>query len=88
MDNGRLIFMALTNKERKTLKNTRLRNLKRKYAKMIQDPSLIEECIELKAEIDGLEMEIKAMKQNIQNQLDNSSGEHEKSNSCKTYKNT
>ena len=63
--------MTLTNKERKTLKNTRLRNLKRKYAKMIQDPSLIEECIELKAEIDGLEMEIKAMKQ-IQNQLGSS----------------
>lgn len=54
--------MTLTNKERKTLKNTRLRNLKRKYVKMIQDPSLIEERIELKAEIDGLEMEIKAMK--------------------------
>ena len=54
--------MALTAKERKTLKKTKLRNLKRKYAKMIQDPSLIEECIELKAEIDGLEMEIQAMK--------------------------
>ena len=54
--------MTLTAKERKTLKKTRLRNLKRKYAKMIQDPSLIEECIELKCDIDSLEREIEAMK--------------------------
>ena len=54
--------MALTHKERKTLKKTRLRNLKRKYAKMIQHSDLEEECIELKCDIDSLEREIKAMK--------------------------
>ena len=37
---------------------TKLRNLKRKYAKMIQHADLMEECIELKSEIDGLEREL------------------------------
>ena len=50
-----VIPMTLTNKEKKVLKETRLRNLKRKYAKVIQDPSLTEEAIELKAEIDNLQ---------------------------------
>lgn len=50
--------MVLSDKEQKTLKKTRLRNLKRKYAKMIQHPDLLEECIELKAEIDGIEREL------------------------------
>ena len=54
--------MALTDKERKVLKKTRLKNLKRKYTKMIQHPDLAEECIELKCDIDSLEREIQAMK--------------------------
>ena len=54
--------MTLSQKEEITLKRTRLRNLKRKFAKMIQDPSLMEDCIEIKADIDSLERELKAMK--------------------------
>ena len=34
-------------KEKRVLLETRLRNLKRRYAKMIQHPDLVEECIEL-----------------------------------------
>lgn len=47
---------------RKVLLETRLRNLKRKYAKVIQHADLGEQAIELKAEIDGIEREI----QNLQ----------------------
>ena len=54
--------MTLTEKERKTLLRTRLRNMKRKYAKMIKHSDLVEECIELKCEIDSLERDLKAMK--------------------------
>ena len=50
--------MALSPKEEKTLKETRLRNLKRKYAKMIRHADLLEECIELKVDIDSLEREL------------------------------
>ena len=50
--------MVLSDKEQKVLKETKLRNLKRKYAKMIQHADLLEDCIELKAEIDGLEREL------------------------------
>ena len=50
--------MALSDKEKKLLMKTRLKNLKRKYAKMIQHADLVEECIELKAEINGLEREL------------------------------
>ena len=46
----------------KILLETRLRNLKRKYAKIIQHADLGEQAIELKAEIDGIEREI----QNLQ----------------------
>ena len=53
--------MALSEREQRTLKKTRLRNLRRKYAKMIQSPNLVEECIELKSEIDGLERELAMM---------------------------
>lgn len=53
--------MVLTDKEKRTLKKTRLRNLKRKYARLIQHSEFVEECIDLKSEIDQLEMEI-AMK--------------------------
>lgn len=51
--------MVLSDKEKKVLMQTRLRNLKRKYAKMIQHADLLEECIELKAEINGIERDLK-----------------------------
>ena len=41
--------------EERVMKQTRLRNLKRKYAKLVQHPDLIMETIELKADIDQLE---------------------------------
>ena len=50
--------MGLCEKEQRTLKKTRLRNLKRKYARVRQHPDLGEQAIELKAEIDGLEREL------------------------------
>ena len=53
--------MVLSKQEKKVMKQTRLRNLKRKYAKMRQHADLIQECIELKSEIDGLERELKLM---------------------------
>jgi hypothetical protein len=37
---------------------TRLRNLKRKYAKIIQHSDLAEEAIDLKADIDQIEREL------------------------------
>jgi hypothetical protein len=40
---------------------TKLRNLKRKYSKVIQHADLTDMAIELKAEIDGLEKEIELM---------------------------
>ena len=46
------------NKERKTLLETRLRNLKRKYAKVIQHSDLKEDAIELKCEIDSIKREL------------------------------
>ena len=54
--------MALSNKEKKAMLKARLRNMKRRYAKMIQHPDLAEECIELKCDVDSLEREIQAMK--------------------------
>ena len=50
--------MSLSNKEKKAMLKARLRNMKRRYAKMIQHPDLAEECISLKCEIDGLEREL------------------------------
>lgn len=47
--------------ERKVYLQTKLRNLKRKYAKVIQHADLGEEAIELKAEIDSIERELKFM---------------------------
>ncbi len=44
--------------ERTVYLQTKLRNLKRKYAKMVQHSDLNEEAIELKAEIDGIEREL------------------------------
>lgn len=53
----------MTNRERKTLLETRLRNLKRKYSRIIQHSDLIEQAIELKAEIDGIEREVTMMQE-------------------------
>lgn len=48
----------MNQKEKRIFLETKLRNLRRKYAKMIQHADLLEECIELKAEIDGIEREL------------------------------
>lgn len=48
----------MNQKEKRIFLETKLRNLRRKYAKMIQHSDLLEECIELKAEIDGIEREL------------------------------
>lgn len=58
----RIGYNDLARKGKTSPMKTRLKNMKRKYAKMIQDPALAEECIEIKADIDSIEMEIKAMK--------------------------
>ena len=50
--------MVLSENERRVLNETRLRNLKRRYAKVIQIPELTEEAIELKADIDALEKQL------------------------------
>lgn len=50
--------MALNKKERKALLNARLRNMKRRYSKMRMHSDLIEETIDLKADIDALQREI------------------------------
>ena len=50
--------MALSKKEKHVLKETKLRNLERKYAKLVQHDDLTEHAIELKAEIDGLKREL------------------------------
>jgi hypothetical protein len=44
--------------EQKVYMETRLRNLKRKYSKLIQNADLAEEAIELKADIDQIEREL------------------------------
>ena len=51
--------MSLPEHERKALLNARLRNLKRKYSRIIQHADLGEEAIELKAEIDSIERQLK-----------------------------
>lgn len=51
----------LSDKEDKCLKETRLRNLKRKYAKIKEHADLNDIAIELKSDIDALEKEIELM---------------------------
>lgn len=53
--------MGLTEREKVTLKRVRLENLKRRYAKMIKHPEFVDECIELKSDIDALELELAMM---------------------------
>lgn len=51
----------MTDRERKAYLKARLRNLKRSYAKTIQHSDLTEQAIELKADIDAVERELKLM---------------------------
>jgi len=51
----------MNDKEKKVYLQTRLRNIKRKYAKILQHSEFNEEAIELKAEMDQIEKEIKFM---------------------------
>ena len=44
--------------ERKAYLEVRLRNLKRRYARVKEHADLVEEAIELKADIDSLEREL------------------------------
>ena len=48
----------MNDKEKKTYLETRLRNLKRQYAKVLQHSDLAEEAIDLKADIDSIEREL------------------------------
>ena len=48
----------MNDRERKAFLKSKLRNLKRKYAKIIQHADFAEEAIELKAEIDGIERDL------------------------------
>ena len=51
----------MTDKEYKAFLKVKLRNLKRKYSKVIQHSDLTEQAIELKSEIDGIERKLKLM---------------------------
>ena len=44
--------------EEKVYLQTRLRNLKRKYSRVIQHSDLIEEAIDLKADIDNIQRKL------------------------------
>ena len=48
----------MNERERKAFLKAKLRNLKRKYAKVVQHSDLAEESIELKDDIDSLEREL------------------------------
>ena len=50
--------MPLSKKEKRVLKETRLRNLEKKYSKLIQHADLTEQAIEVKAEMDSLRREL------------------------------
>jgi len=51
----------MEDRERKVFLETKLRNLKRKYAKIIAHSDLLQEALELKSEIDSIDHEIKLM---------------------------
>lgn len=48
----------MTPREEKVYKQTRLRNLKRKYSRLIQHSDLTYEALHVKTEIDSLENEL------------------------------
>ena len=50
--------MLLNARERKTYLRAKLNNLKRKYSKLIQHSDLLQEALEIKAEIDAIETEL------------------------------
>ena len=51
----------MSDRERKAYLQARRRNLKRKYAKHLKHADLIEETIEVKADLDAVERELKLM---------------------------
>lgn len=53
--------MGLSEKEKKAMLRARLRNMKRKYAKLTRHPEFAEDCIDLKCEIDSLERDLKQL---------------------------
>ena len=48
----------MNEREEKVYKKTKLRNLEREYAKLIDHPEQIEKCIDLKSEIDSLKRDL------------------------------
>ena len=52
----------MSDKKRKAFLKVRLRNLKRRYAKICQHADLGEDAIDIKADIDSIERELSAMK--------------------------
>ena len=52
-------MIIMNDRELRVYLETKLRNLKRSYAKLVNHADMVEECIELKAEIDGIERELK-----------------------------
>ena len=54
-------MILLSDKEKKTMLQARLRNMKRKYSKIKEHADLTEQAIDLKAEIEGLQREIDHM---------------------------
>ena len=51
-------YKSMKDDERKAYMEVRLRNLKRRYARVKEHADLVEEAIELKADIDTLEKEL------------------------------
>ena len=49
---------SMEDRERKVLLETKLRNLKRKYARIVQHSSLVQEALEIKKEIDEIDAQI------------------------------
>lgn len=52
-------MILLNEKEEMVFKRTKLANLKREYARLIQHPEHIERCIDLKCEIDSLKRDLR-----------------------------
>lgn len=52
----------MTPEQEKTYLETRLRNLKRKYSRLIQHPDLMEETLETKNQINNTVKEIETIK--------------------------
>jgi len=48
----------MEDKERKVYLEAKLRNLKRKFTRLVQHSDLVEECMEIKKEINSIEYEL------------------------------